>query len=360
MGGFAFYNDNNPTVDVPKSEMFIYIMTHFPDIITNTRKETILDHAESSSLDKFILIAQVACFCMSCYSRLSQHLLLTLLKVSTAAHAFCMLATYFVWWSKPLNVAMPMLLREKEAQEVYALLKCSDPEYEIALEMARKGGTRDSGALQGPWLSATVILAANALGHILNTKQPAPEQPAPEQPALKPPPEPHFRGPRRLIPGNFANKPSDKEFFVLIALAISPMLYGPIHFLAWNDSSSNYTEVLLWCASSIVITCLGLATLLFIPILNAFSAPEISVRGGTTILIIIPLMHIVVSAYIIMMSFVQLAILNSTAYHSVDSQTRWEGWSPIVPGQGVGIYQLLKQVDITRSMSRYFTSCCNW
>ena len=67
-------------------------------------------------------------FCISYGSRLSQQLLLTLLEVSTTAHAFCTLATYFVWWSKPLNVAVPTLLREKDAQEMYALLKCSDSE----------------------------------------------------------------------------------------------------------------------------------------------------------------------------------------------------------------------------------------
>ena len=135
MGGFAFYasyNDDTPkslfeiltdprcVVEVPTFETLIYIMEHFPHIITDITEDYILDQEASSGLSKALLIVQVAWFCTNCASRLFQRLPLSLLEVSTAAHAFCTLLTYFVWWSKPLNVAMPTLLREKGAQEVYA------------------------------------------------------------------------------------------------------------------------------------------------------------------------------------------------------------------------------------------------
>jgi len=89
MGGFAFYGsdmDKMPTVeeslvdlstnphfvvDVPRFEMLIYIMKHFPQIIADTHEDTILDRAESSSLSKAVLIVQVAWFCTNCASRLS-------------------------------------------------------------------------------------------------------------------------------------------------------------------------------------------------------------------------------------------------------------------------------------------------
>ena len=162
MGGFAFYGSydegstiaeefrfervTNPrhTVDVPKFETLIYIMTYFPDIITDTPEETILDRAQSSSLGKFILVVQVTWFCINCLSRLDQHLPLTLIEVSTAAHAFCTILTYIVWWSKPMNVAVPTILEGEEAEEVYALLKCSDSDSESALAMAM-AGTEGSG-----------------------------------------------------------------------------------------------------------------------------------------------------------------------------------------------------------------------
>jgi len=50
-------------VDVPRFETLTYIMKHFPQIITDTHKETILNRADSSSLSKAVLIVQVAWFC---------------------------------------------------------------------------------------------------------------------------------------------------------------------------------------------------------------------------------------------------------------------------------------------------------
>ena len=331
MGGFAFQDDNNATVDVPKPETFIYIMTHFPNIITNTRRDTILDRPASSGLDKFVLIVQVAWFCISCGSRLFQRLPLTLLEVSTAAHVLCTLATYFVWWSKPLNVPVPTLLRESEAQEVYALLKCSDSEYATALEMAKKGRTRDPGASKGPQPSAKVVLAANALDHILQTKRTVPEQPVPEQPApekpvpeqLAPnrPPEPRFRGSRTLFPGNFEKKSSSERSLSLLAAAISSLLYGPFHFLAWNHNLPTSMERLLWRVSSIVVTCSGpvfafvLAFFIILKEVLRFKPRFIfEVLGIILSFVVIPATHMLASGYLIGESFRQLASLDSTAY----------------------------------------------
>ena len=148
-------------------------MKHFSHIITDFTEESILDRAESSSLGKAVLSFQVGWLCTDCASRRTQGLPLSLLEVSTAAHAFCTLLTYFVWWSKPSNVAVPTLMREKGAREVYALLKCSDHEYNEALELAKERAAGDSSTLPGTRGSEKIILAANALQHLL----PTPERP---------------------------------------------------------------------------------------------------------------------------------------------------------------------------------------
>ena len=88
MGGFAFYGSDidgiltgeeslfelsrNPrfVVDVPTFHALIYIMKHFPQIITDIPEEAILDRVESSSLSKALLIVQVGGFCTNCLSRL--------------------------------------------------------------------------------------------------------------------------------------------------------------------------------------------------------------------------------------------------------------------------------------------------
>jgi hypothetical protein len=150
-------------------------MEYFPHIITDITEESIIDRAESSSLSKALLIVQVGWFCTNCASRLFQRLPLSLLEVSTAAHAFCTLLTYFVWWSKPANVAGPTIMREKEVREVHALLMCSQSEYNEALEMARKMAAEGSSTATGTSSSKKIVLAANALQHLL----PNPERPPP-------------------------------------------------------------------------------------------------------------------------------------------------------------------------------------
>jgi len=267
MGGFAFYGsdmDRIPTVkesltdlstnprfvaEVPNFETLTYIMEHFPQIITDTNEETILDRAESSSLSKAVLIVQVAWFCTNCASRLIQRLPLSLLEVSAAAHGFCTLLTYLVWWSKPTNVATPTIMRGEKAREVYALLKCSDEEYEealkMALEMAQKGAAGDSSRPTG---REKIILAANTLQHLLPNPQ-------------RPPGDDHYRffGHRpNMIPGAFDRGSASNAVYELIAVAVSPALYGLIHFLAWNDRFPTPLERALWRASSVVVSCTGI------------------------------------------------------------------------------------------------------
>ena len=106
MGGFAFYgscSDDTSTaeespfevaanprgaIEVPRFETLVYIMKHFPHIITNIPEETILERAETSSLSKAVLFFQVGWFCMNCTSRSLQALSTSLLELSTLAHAY--------------------------------------------------------------------------------------------------------------------------------------------------------------------------------------------------------------------------------------------------------------------------------
>ena len=321
MGGFAFYasyNDDTPkslfeietnprcVIDVPKGDTLIYILEHFPHIITDITEENILSRAASSSLSKALLIVQVAWFCMKCASRLFQGLPLSLLEVSTAAHALCTLLTYLVWLSKPLNVPSPTLLREKEAREVYALLKCSTNEYDKALDIARKRAAGGSSMPTGP---EKIVLAAGALQHLL---------PTPEQP---PQSLDFHKSDRTLIPGTFGgDKAPDDKNFLIIAIAISPILYGLVHFLAWSVQFPTPPERLFWRVSSIVVTCSGLFEISVIP-LSMWCERRFGIIGsifaGLTAFIclfITPLAHVLASGFLIVESVRQLLFLDDAAY----------------------------------------------
>jgi hypothetical protein len=266
MGGFAFYesehgrnpNDEeslfqistNPRgdIEVPDFDGLIDIMEHFPHIFTDITEEYILDQAASSSLSKALLIVQVVWFCTNCTSRLSQGLPLSLLDVSTAAHALCTLITYFVWWSKPVNVAAPTLMRERKARSVYALLNCTHDEYDEALEMARKRAAGDLSTLPGTHGSEKIVLAADALQPLLST----PERLIPFHGFTK--------GSQKLFPGTISSKIShENRFSMPITLGISSVAYGLVHFLAWGGQFPTPLERVLWQVSSLVVTCSWLA-----------------------------------------------------------------------------------------------------
>jgi hypothetical protein len=335
MGGFAFYGpsgDDTPTdeespfeiaanprgtIEVPKYETLVYIMKHFPHIITSVPEETILDRAESSGLSKAILIIQVGWFCTNCASRLFQHLPLSLLEISTAAHAVCTLLTYFVWWSKPSNIATPTLMRERAAQEVYSLLKCSDEEYDEALEVAKKRAEGDSSAPAptGPHESAKTVLAANALRHLL---------PTPERP-----PQPVFKQPgHTLVPGKVRDKTFYEKLSRATTIVVSPILYGLVHFLAWNDNFPTPLERLLWRASSFVVTFSGFAGVAVVVASYPFYErlnPVVDIDSLVAIIsfIMIPAAHMVASGFIIAESFRQLFFLDSTAYQVAPWSNYW-------------------------------------
>jgi len=348
MGGFAFFGSDmggiptveeslvdlstNPRVvaEVPHFATLTYIMEHFPQIITDTHEETILDRAESSSLSKALLVVQVAWFCTNCASRLIQRLPLSLLEVSTAAHAFCTLLTYFVWWSKPTNIATPTIMRGKEAREVYALLMCSDEEYKEALEMALEmAPKRAEGYPARSTGTEKIILAANALQHLL----PNPPEP-PERRFLQHTPN--------VIPGAFRRESASDGVYMLIAVAVSPALYGVIHFLAWNDHFPTSLEHVLWRVSSVMVTCSGIV---WIPLtgvigywyfirsnmLNRMSVgPGTMSVGrrripGSTICILSPALmaHVMASGFLIVESLRQLFFLEPAAYQLPSWTNYW-------------------------------------
>jgi hypothetical protein len=321
MGGFAFYESyddsetlfqisTNPRYPVqrPTVDTLVYIMKHFPNVITDITEDYILDQAESSSLSKALLIVQVAWFCTNCLSRLIQRLPLTLLEISTAAHAFCTLLTYFVWRHKPINVVAPTIMREKEAREVYALLDCSDEEYDRALEMAHQKAKENF--LTPPGTHGKIVLAADALQRVLTN---------PERP-----PQPRSgrftNSGRSLVPNihGIDSSKGDQDVFLFIILALYPIVYGLVHFLAWGDKFPSSLEKVLWQASSLVITCSGVAGVSAFIYLKLWS-DEGAVGFIAHILRgfvagIVPLAHIFASGFLIVESFRQLAFLEPAAY----------------------------------------------
>jgi len=358
MGGFAFlsgrYDDKTITVDeslftlpvkrrahykVPSFRALIYIMKYFPHLITDVTEDTILDRAQSNSISKAILIVQVGWFFANCASRLIQHLPLSLLEVTTAAHALCTLLTYVFWWYKPLNVPEPIILRGKEAREVYALFMCSRyGGYVEAFETARKmpqEKTPEKAPEKAPGDSSTpiggksanIILAANALLRILQTDK-IPE--APYGPLL----ESGFRSDFEDIfgsifgspPGSLASEARGDQVVEWTITVVSPILYGLVHLLAWSSHFPTSLERRIWRVSSVVVTCSGFVGALLKLIFEFFKRFSLHQLNGFVNYLaarVLPAVHVLASGFLLAESFRQLFFLDPAAYQLPSWSNYW-------------------------------------
>jgi hypothetical protein len=309
--------DPRLTVDVLNFYSFAYIMEHFPEIIPDIPEESITDRAESTILSKALLIVQVGWFFLNGVSRLIQHLPLSFLEVSTAAHAFCALLVFLVLWSKPLNIAEGTVITGQKAREVHALLKCSRNEYHKALSLAESIPARDSPI--PTYSNEKVTLAANALEH----RPPAPE---------RTPSERLRRHGFSSSPGSSAVRSTSHDHYARITLAISPILYGLIHFLAWNGHFPTPLEHLSWRISSVVVMCSGLI-IVTSWMVDDYVTPKgasvmstiINVIDSTlkTLVVLSILVYVLASSFLVVESFRQLFFLEPEVYQIASWSHYW-------------------------------------
>ncbi|MCJ1437410.1 hypothetical protein MMC27_006797 [Xylographa pallens] len=88
-----------------------FIALNNQDLLPDIPEREIQDKSKANGLAKFLVCIQALWFCVQCISRIAQGLPISLLEVNTAAHAICTLLIYLLWWSKPLDVEEPTLLK---------------------------------------------------------------------------------------------------------------------------------------------------------------------------------------------------------------------------------------------------------
>ncbi|KAI0707886.1 hypothetical protein C8Q76DRAFT_746738 [Earliella scabrosa] len=120
MGGFVLQDPHDTLEDrylpawqgngVLAEDAIRVLMDVEPDLIPDIPVDELLDRGKADGLAKMLLAWQVLWFCLSCLNRAVQHLPLSLLEVTTIAHALCALLTYAVWWKKPKDVGQPIVI----------------------------------------------------------------------------------------------------------------------------------------------------------------------------------------------------------------------------------------------------------
>ena len=169
--------------------------------------------------------------------------------------------------------------------------------------------------------SEKIILAANALQHL------------PQIPE-EPPQKIYFaRSTSWLFPGLPTVKEETNGYYEMTIIAVCPILYGVIHFVACGDQFPTTLEALLWRVSSLVVACSG-----FVGVSLTWCGAKFSLRqpGFFPALIslilmssvfITPIVHTLASGFLIVESFRQLFFLDLAAYQLPSWSNYWPHFS---------------------------------
>lgn len=119
-----------------------FVMKHAPELIPDLSQDEILDKSKADRLSKTIACLQAIWFCLQIAARAAQHLPVSLLELTTLAHAFCMFVAYMLWWNKPFEVEQPVIIpagtKDIVSREMLAYLTTYSTRYDPA------GGTLHS------------------------------------------------------------------------------------------------------------------------------------------------------------------------------------------------------------------------
>ncbi|KAG7006666.1 hypothetical protein G7Y79_00013g034380 [Physcia stellaris] len=97
-----------------------FIARRYPQLLPGVQEEDIEDRSKADALAKLVVCVQAAWFMTQCIGRIASGLPITLLELNVFGHSVCALVIYLFWWSKPLDVRQPMLIKGPLAESLLA------------------------------------------------------------------------------------------------------------------------------------------------------------------------------------------------------------------------------------------------
>jgi len=226
MGGFAYEYDgpNGTKVSRLTAEAVKLLAEKDPAAVPDLSESDILDKSKANGFAKFLVCAQALWFCAQCIFRLAVGLSASLLELNTLGHCICALFTYMLWWSKPLDIEVSHKLDNGEPELLKEQRTANQNQTNNEAEEANKEA--DEGA------KTYHDLARDQMDNL------------------------SFLSPQ-----------------LWGFLAVTSLLYGGLHLVAWNAPFQTRTQKLLWRISAICIAGAGPGILFItlIAILVAFA-----------------------------------------------------------------------------------------
>ncbi|KAJ7315433.1 hypothetical protein DFH08DRAFT_972128 [Mycena albidolilacea] len=175
--------------------------------IQKIRAKEIADKSKGDALSKGVALAQGIWFTTQCLARVHQHLAVTELEVATLAFAVVNVFIWLLWWYKPLDVQLPIIVGPPTPVDTQPITPAQKPRFDRFIDSI-------VGYLEGDYhpLSSTSV--------------------------------PSFWSPP--MSGNF-------QFGTMGITALAGTVFGAIHCAAWNTDFPTTAEMRIWRSSSVVI-----------------------------------------------------------------------------------------------------------
>jgi hypothetical protein len=273
-------------------------------------KDEIKDKSKGDGITKGLVLIQTTWFLLQCIARRVQHLSITEIELVTAAFALLNVATYALWWDKPLNVQRPVRVqrmkhacdqgdgvakgnkeaRRGDSQERAEAAAGAAREHTTFSTRIRIWGIRFWRFWSNAW-EALVTAFKMVLGPFWSMMA-----------------EDENDDTLMFFAGK--NEDRNQRSKIQMGAVIISIVFGGIHCIAWSFPFPSHAEQLLWRISSIPITGVPLLLLVLFFIPDKFSPRYIVVN-------IFPILYLLARVTLLVLAFMALRSLPPSALQTV-------------------------------------------
>lgn len=200
-----------------------FLMEHEPSSIPDLAVDDIRDRSKASLFTKALLVCQVLWFLVACINRGVQGLPLSLLEISTIAHALCSLLTYAVWWRKPKDVSHQTVIALPNDGQIGAWMSMASSASQYLLGGILKISNRS----EMEHVDIVQIVQPSRSSH---DDEPKARRPGPRNKSIQPPDNPHFS----FRPaGNLQKRPQRDCLWNLVNTWRMSLIFGATATVPW-------------------------------------------------------------------------------------------------------------------------------
>ncbi|TDL22576.1 hypothetical protein BD410DRAFT_788394 [Rickenella mellea] len=232
MGGFMLFSGDTALYTL-SPEKLNELSKDGRIVFPKISREDIEDKSKGDIISKGFVIIQTSWFVLQCIARGVERLPITELELVTLAFAVLNLATYALWWNKPLNIQRPFAVQLSNGSPDQVVKGAEVPGmFRRAMQQITK-----------TWADTRILLPIMPFAVMIRGG--------------------NLKTGAKKVPSFYSSDGGDNIWTIALASAAIAVIFGAIHCIAWSFDFPSHQKMILWRTCAIVITCLPVTLLLF-------------------------------------------------------------------------------------------------